>query len=315
MPESYKSEPGFKKAEDFMSDEKKTEKSNLPDGNSDIPKNGESKTTSAPVSGEALNPLDSQKDFEEFIVPQQMKPNGETPDKKKKKNISKKQPDQTNKQNDGNYKEISLAGEIRKNEKTVENGYVALFGSKLKISAKLLTALRIAVPLVAVLVCAIFVFGMLGDTLNAVNNIEGKFEIVDVISNDYIDLNSDGTYTMSGSRKGKWSLEGAVFKFRQSTGETLEGRFVNRKYIVLVDEKFYSGEVSGESWIDASLIASDQSSILLNKEGVATAKYSDRSEQIGTYMIDGSFIVITLGDTNTTYIKCSDGISSVYYQI
>ncbi|MBQ4631722.1 MAG: hypothetical protein IJB70_12155 [Clostridia bacterium] len=193
--------------------------------------------------------------------------------------------------------------------------HVFLFGGRLKMPRIVLALLRMIIPLAAIAVCAVFVSGMISDTMKEANNIEGKFEIVDVNSQDYINLESDGTFDMADGSEGTWTLSGNVFEFKKSSGKIVEGRLIDKKYIVLIDENFISGHVPDGDEIEASFNEQNGGVILLDSMGNARLTSNIGEETVGSYMIDSNFIIITVGNTNTTYLKCGDGITAVYYQI
>ncbi|MBQ4526490.1 MAG: hypothetical protein II998_00295 [Clostridia bacterium] len=190
-----------------------------------------------------------------------------------------------------------------------------IFGKEITISAGAYKVVRMVLPITVIAICAIFVFILMSNTMSVANNIEGKFEIVDVDSNNYINLESDGVFSMSGDIKGKWTLDGNVLTFKASSGESFEGRFIDRKYIVLVDSNYYFGQIPSGDMVEAQLASQGGSIISLDADGNAYEGNDESNDTVGSYRIDGSFVIVTVNNVSTTYLKCGDGISPVFYQI
>lgn len=197
-----------------------------------------------------------------------------------------------------------------------EKKNISLLGGKINLTRKQFELCKIFIPVAFIVLCAIVAWIMLGSALESGNNIDGRFEFLQGNETNYIEMDSDGEYTkVSGeeTQKGSWSISGTDMTF-ESGGKTIKGKFVDRKYIVLKDENFLSGNVESGEKIEAEVTASDGTVYGLDPEGKFYSKVDGAYMEIGSYIADGNFIIVTTAEGNITYLNCGDGITSVFYQ-
>lgn len=196
------------------------------------------------------------------------------------------------------------------------NDTVSLFGGKIRIPKKHIGIYKIVIPLIFVIICAVVTSVMVNVKLENTKNIDGKFVLSVNPNDEYIDMDSDGEYVMKKSGKknsGKWNLEGTKLSFK-SGSLSFEGGFVERKYIFFYDENFLSGQVPKGTEFDAELIAQDGTMYGFSSDGKVYSIIDGSNTEIGSYIADGLFIIVSAKDGNITYLNCGDGITSVFYQ-
>ena len=318
MAEIHKKPGGFKRADDFLGnseEDEKIEKEEKIESDllTDSKKNCEAEAGIAEdTSKDAQSDSDKTeedangKSPQEFIRSWQlMKMSG-----KRKSSSGKSYEDNK----DGDIHEIKP--KPQRDEKDIPYGYAGLFGARLVVPKILLSLIKIIIPVIAVLICRIYLSHIITDTLDNRTNIDATFVCSGVKAEKYIDINGDGTYFMSNGSEGTWKLDTDVFEFVSDEGVITDGRYIERKYIILLDNDFYSGTIAQEAQINTTLTSKDGSTIRFDRDGNVFVQNAGFEEKNGTYVIDGSFITVTLeNEKPVKYIKCSDGINKVYYHI
>ena len=184
-------------------------------------------------------------------------------------------------------------------------------------SQKLTSVLKVVIPLIVILVCVAFVGVMLNSAIKNNSYIDGRFILAGNDTQNYIDIDSDGEFELvSGSsvQKGKWTLASGVMTFDMSGGNSYSGEFIDKKYMVMKDKAFLSGEIPDGETIEAEFESSDGVSYGFDTDGKFYIKEDGRNVEAGSYIIDGYFIIVTTEEESITYLKCKDGITPSYYQ-
>lgn len=197
-----------------------------------------------------------------------------------------------------------------------ETKEILLFGGKIKLNNHQLRLCKILIPLAVIFICAIVLWVMLSSALESGNNIDGRFANSVNGGDQYIQMNSDGEYVLvsEGKKKeGKWSADGSLMTFK-SGDSILNGRFIDRKYIVFIDDNFLSGDVSSVGNGKAEVTAPDGTIYGFDPDGKYYCVVDGANTEIGSYIADGRFIIVTAAEGNVTYLNCGDGITSVFYQ-
>ena len=99
-----------------------------------------------------------------------------------------------------------------------------------------------------------------------------------------------------------------------SSGEKTAACFVDRKYIALEDASFLVGVIPEGAAFDAEVKSADGETYTFNADGKFYVNEYGRNTELGSYIIDGLFIIVTTKDGSITYLNCCDGITSVFYQ-
>ncbi len=175
---------------------------------------------------------------------------------------------------------------------------------------------RVILPLAFVVVCALVMTMMLGDKMKNAGNIEGKFVLSNSPGEGYLLMESDGDYELYDFGKissGNWSISGNELVF-EGKDSAYEGRFIERKYIFFYDDNFLTGEVPVGEDFEAEVTASDGTLYGFAKDGKVYSVIDGANTEIGNYIADGLFIIVTTKEGNVTYLNCGDGITSSFYQ-
>ena len=178
--------------------------------------------------------------------------------------------------------------------------------------------LKIFIPAAVVLMCAIITVVLLRFEIADLNSIHGKFVCsTDQESNSYISFNDNGQYTFIDSvgaeKKGTWENSGDTLILRENGASPVSAFFVEGKYIAFDDEDFLSGSVPDESVFDASFTSGDGTTYVFDKDGKCYTADEGRNTELGKYITDGCFIVVTIDNVAYTYLNCGDGIAPVFY--
>ena len=212
---------------------------------------------------------------------------------------------------------MDIQGSIQ-DEKTVtdEKEMISFFGGKFRIPQKSVGIFKVVLPLIFVGVCAFVMAILLNAKLEKGNNIDGRFVFFSNPESEYIQMDSNGGYELKRAGKkisGHWNLEGNSLTFTEKNGE-YEGKLVERKYIFFYDESFLRGEVPEGDEFDAEVTSSDGTLYGFSKDGKVYTVIDGSNTEIGSYISDGWFIIVTTKDGNITYLKTGDGITSDFYQ-
>ncbi len=176
--------------------------------------------------------------------------------------------------------------------------------------------LKVVVPLIFVVICAIIMSVMLSVKHEKSNNIDGRFVLSTDYEGAYLEMDSNGKYELYDSGKkttGKWSLDGNNLTFEDDEF-TFEGKLLDRKYIFFYDAGFFKGDIPEGSEFDAEVTGADGTMYGFSKDGKVYLVTDGASTEIGNYIADGNFIIVTTKDENITYLNCGDGITSNFYQ-
>ncbi|MBE7049166.1 MAG: hypothetical protein E7394_00160 [Ruminococcaceae bacterium] len=196
------------------------------------------------------------------------------------------------------------------------NDVKSFFGGKIRIPKKHIGVYQVVIPLIFVIVCAVVISVMINIQLENSNNIDGKFVLSSNPNAEYIDIDSNGEYVMQkdGEKStGTWNLVGTKLAFKGDKA-TYEGGLVDRKYIFFYDENLLLGQVPKGTEFDAELISSDGTVYGFSSDGKVYSIIDGSNTEIGSYIADGLFIIISSEEENVTYLNCGDGITSVFYQ-
>ena len=188
--------------------------------------------------------------------------------------------------------------------------------SENKITGKHSMLSGVILPLVFVALCALVMALMLNAKMKSAGNIDGKFVLSNNPEKGYLQIDSNGDYELHDSGKtsmGNWSISGTDLIFEDKDSK-YEGRFIERKYIFFYDDKFLAGEVPVGDDFEAEVTASDGTLYGFAKDGKVYSVVDGANTEIGNYIADGLFIIVTTKDGNVTYLNCGDGITSNFYQ-
>lgn len=180
--------------------------------------------------------------------------------------------------------------------------------------------LNIIIPSIAVCLCAVVVFYLLQGEIKDSNSVHGTF----VSSSSqgtgaYITFDRNGTYSFcenetASPQNGIWTMNGGKFTVTESTsGISKSMYFIDSKYIAFDDENFLEGDVPEKSLFDAQFTADDGTVYVFGSDGKCYTSEDGRNTELGGYITDGKFIVITIENKTHTYLNCGDGITPVYY--
>lgn len=186
-----------------------------------------------------------------------------------------------------------------------------------RLGDKHIAIIKVAAPLLFIVICILIAGIMTNSAIKNHNYIDGKFILSGNDSSNYLDIESDGEYTFVSngvSQSGRWSLNGGAITFVSSSGGSFSGKFINRKYIALRDESFLAGEIPDGEFIEAEVVSADGVSYGFETDGKFYKKEDGRYVEIGSYITDSCFIVITTEKGNITYLNCKDGITASFYQ-
>lgn len=179
--------------------------------------------------------------------------------------------------------------------------------------------LNIIVPLICVFVCAIVAFFMVQAEIKESANMHGEFVCSLTDSDARIVFESNGKYTFfeessSAPEKGEWetNASGIVLK-NDKTGKAESAFFIDGKYIAFDDENFLKGNVPDESLFDAEFSSEDGTVYIFEVSGKCYTSEDGRNTELGKYITDGKFIIITIDSTAHTYLNCGDGLTPVFY--
>lgn len=189
---------------------------------------------------------------------------------------------------------------------------------KFALDPKKIAMYKVIIPLAVIFICTIVVVFMLNSAIKNAARIEGRFTLSQSGGSVYIDVDHDGNYTLSSNgteSKGILSMDGAKLEFISSDGEVLGANLIERKYIIFENAEFLKGEVPvGESAFDAEVVSDDGIAYGFRSNGSFYVAEDGRNTDLGSYITDGYFIVVTSNGTTTTYLNCGDGITSAFYQ-
>lgn len=180
--------------------------------------------------------------------------------------------------------------------------------------------LKIIIPLIVVCVCGVVVYYMLQGVIADSNSVHGKF--VSNASQDtgaYIIFDRDGSYIQRESENGSelsgsWIMGNNGYTLTESeSGKSKTMYYIDSKYIAFDDENFLEGTVPEASLFDAEFVADDGTVYVFGSDGKCYTSEEGRNTELGTYMTDGMFIVITSENIAHTYLNCGDGITSVFF--
>ena len=180
--------------------------------------------------------------------------------------------------------------------------------------------LNIIIPSIVVLICAVAMCFMLFAETERAGAIYGKFVCNSSHKTDaYIVFDRDGSYSFYESEgavpmNGTWdAATGKLVLTENTSGNSDIMYFVDGKYLAFDDENFLMGSVPDDSKFNADFTAEDGTVYTFESDGKCYTSEDGRNTELGRYITDGKFIVITIENTAHTYLNCGDGITPVYF--
>lgn len=178
---------------------------------------------------------------------------------------------------------------------------------------------KIGIPILAISVCLCITLFILNSAISNMDTIRGRFIISGENLKSYIDFNASGTYEMSDdgeniSKKGNWEYSGgSVILSPYGDMESCVCTFADRKYFAVRDNDFLKGNIPDDANFDAEVTDENGRTYGFNKEGTFYSVQDGRHTELGTYIVDGSFITVNTNGEIHTFLKCGDGITEKYY--
>lgn len=179
--------------------------------------------------------------------------------------------------------------------------------------------IKIGVPIILISVCLCITLIFLKTAVSNMDTIRGRFVISSGESASFIEFNSSGTYKMSDdgvniSKNGKWEYNGGnIVLSPYGDMERCECTFADRKYFAIRDGDFLKGSIPEQSSFDAEVTSESGKTYGFTKDGNFYETESGRHTELGTYIVDGSFITVNTDGNIHTFLKCGDGITEKYY--
>ena len=200
---------------------------------------------------------------------------------------------------------------------TKEGDNVRLFGSRLTLAPKQYAHAKILVPLAFIAICAIITAVMIASSFSTSAGLDGTFVLSGSDGEEFIEFDAGGSYAMNADGKvsrGEWRFDGGKVAFKPSSGEKQTARFIERKYIAFDNSQFWAGQIPAGSAFDAEVASKDGEVYTFKTDGKVYVTEDGRNRELGSYMVDGFFIIVTSEDESTTYLNCGDGITSEFYK-
>jgi len=180
--------------------------------------------------------------------------------------------------------------------------------------------LNIIIPSAVVLMCAVIVFFMLLGEIRYANSVQGRFVCSSSESSEScMVFERDGTYSFyedsdSTPVKGSWEMvSGKIYLTESTSGNSDTMYYIGSKHLAFDDENFLKGKVPEKSAFDAEFTADDGTVYVFENDGTCYTSEDGRNTELGKYITDGNFIVITIEDTAHTYLNCGEGITPVFF--
>jgi len=200
---------------------------------------------------------------------------------------------------------------------TKEGDNVCLFGSRLKLTPKQYALAKILVPLAFIAICAIITAVMIASSFATSAGLDGTFVLSGLGGEEFIEFDAGGSYAMNTDGKvsrGEWYFDGGRIALEPSSGEKQTARFIERKYIAFDNSLFLAGQIPEGAAFDAEVASKDGEVYTFKTDGKVYVTEDGRNAELGSYMIDGFFIIVTSEAESTTYLNCGDGITSEFYK-
>ncbi len=200
---------------------------------------------------------------------------------------------------------------------TTDGGNVCLFGGALKLTPKQYALAKILVPLAVIAICALITAVMISSSFSTSAGLDGTFVLSGSGGEAFIEFDAGGSYAMNADgemSRGEWRFDDGKIAFNPSSGEKQTARFIERKYIAFDNSLFLAGEIPEGASFDAEVASKDGEVYTFKSDGKVYVTEDGRNSELGSYMIDGFFIIVTSDDESTTYLNCGDGITSEFYK-
>ena len=201
---------------------------------------------------------------------------------------------------------------------TKDGDNVCLFGSRLVLTPKQYARAKILAPLGVIAICAIITAVMIAVSVSTSAGLDGTFVLSGSGGEEFIKFDADGSYGMNYDGKvsrGEWYFDGDKLVLERSSGEKKTARFIERKYIAFDNALFMAGQIPAGSYFDAEVASKDAEVYTFKTDGKVYVTEDGRNRELGSYMVDGFFIIITSEEGSTTYLNCGDGITSEFYKV
>ncbi len=191
--------------------------------------------------------------------------------------------------------------------------------SKEDFSSLIMKHLNIIIPSLVVVICAIAVFFLVQNEIKNSNGINGEFVCATEDSMSRIVFEKNGNYTffeenISSPEKGEWKADSSkIILTNGETGKSESAYIIDNKYIAFNDDDFLEGPVPDKNLFDAQFTAKDGTVYIFDSNGKCFTSEDGRNTELGGYITDGSFVVITIDSEAHTYLNCKDGLTPVFY--
>ena len=174
------------------------------------------------------------------------------------------------------------------------------------------------IPTAVIILCAVVVGIMLKFEIAELNSIHGKFVCNNTQENNsYILFDKSGSYTYNDGESievsGSWESGGNILVLKGEDGSTETMFYVDGKYLAFDDDEFLSGNVPESDVFDASFTSGDGTTYIFDEDGKCYVGDEGRNTELGKYITDGSFVVITIDNVAHTYLNCGEGLAPVFY--
>ena len=199
---------------------------------------------------------------------------------------------------------------------TKDGDNVCLFGT-FRLNARQYALAKIIVPLAVIAICALITAAMIFSSFSASAGLDGTFVRSLSGGSDFIEFASGGSYAMNSQGKvsrGEWRFDGNKIVLSQSSGKEQTARFIERKYIAFDNSHFFAGQIPTGASFDAEVASKDGEVYTFKSDGKVYVTEDGRNAELGSYMVDGFFIIVTSENQSITYLNCGDGITDEFYK-